>query len=105
MLPKIVSPTANGCNPPAALVLIAYNKFAVPIISKSKTNFLFSDPPLTSICIFGEVTGGHFNPAVTIGVLVAEGMENFGQNIGYAIMIIIAQIIGAFLGCCSSFLA
>ena len=32
-------------------------------------------------------------------------MENFGQNIGYAVMIIIAQIIGAFLGCISSFLA
>jgi hypothetical protein len=49
MLPKIVSPTANGYSPPEALVLIAYNKLAVPIISKSNTNFLFSAPPLTSI--------------------------------------------------------
>ena len=58
-----------------------------------------------NICMFGEVSGGHFNPAVTIGVLIGEGMENFAQNIGFASMIIIAQILGAFLGCVSSFLA
>ena len=58
-----------------------------------------------NICIFGEVTGGHFNPAVTIGVLIAEGSKNMGRNIKFAIMIILAQIIGAILGCCSSYLA
>ena len=41
-----------------------------------------------NICIFGEVTGGHFNPAVTIGVLVAEGREMLGRNIKFALMII-----------------
>ena len=51
MLPKMVRPTANGYIPPYALVLIAYSKLAVPIISKSNTNFLFSAPPLTSIKI------------------------------------------------------
>ena len=54
-----------------------------------------------NICIFGEVTGGHFNPAVTLGVLVAEGFH----KIGFAIQIIIAQIIGACFGCASSFMA
>ena len=43
-----------------------------------------------NICIFGEVTGGHFNPAVTIAVLIAEGSKNMGRNIKFAIMIIIA---------------
>ena len=52
-----------------------------------------------NICIFGEVSGGHFNPAVTIGVLIAEG--DMG-NIPFALMIIVAQIIGAFLGCLSA---
>ena len=58
-----------------------------------------------NICMFGEVTGGHFNPAVTLGVLIAEGKDNFGSNLVYAIMIIIAQIIGAILGCFSAWLA
>jgi len=58
-----------------------------------------------NICIFGEVTGGHFNPAVTIGVLIAEGSKNMSRNIIFAIMIILAQIIGAILGCMSAHLA
>merc|ERR1712127_648190 len=58
-----------------------------------------------NICIFGEVSGGHFNPAVTIGVLIAEGSKNLGRNIIFAVMIILAQIVGAILGCMSSYLA
>jgi glycerol uptake facilitator-like aquaporin len=40
-----------------------------------------------NICMFGYVTGGHFNPAITLAVLIAEGSEKFGQNILYALMI------------------
>ena len=28
------------------------------------------------IVIFGGISGGHFNPAVSIGVLIAEGTSN-----------------------------
>ena len=42
-----------------------------------------------NICIFGAITGGHFNPAITLGVLIAEGSENFGKNVGFAIMLMV----------------
>ena len=32
-----------------------------------------------SILIFGNVTGGHFNPAVSLGVYIKE--RKYGQNI------------------------
>jgi glycerol uptake facilitator-like aquaporin len=50
----------------------------------------------------GEVSGGHFNPAVTLGVLIAEGRDNFMMNLPYAIAIIFAQIVGATAGCLST---
>ena len=43
----------------------------------------------------GPLCGGHFNPAVTIGVLVSEGIA---ENFKMAIAIIISQIIGGFAG-------
>ena len=58
-----------------------------------------------SICIFGQVSGGHFNPAITLAVLIAEGKEKFGDNIGFALMIMGSQIIGAFVGCGCAFAA
>ena len=39
-----------------------------------------------SIIIFGAVTGGHFNPAVTLGVYVAEG-KDYGKNLAFLVMI------------------
>ena len=53
--------------------------------------------------IFGEVTGGHFNPAVTLGVLIREGFGRGkcnGGNILFAGMIIVAEVVGAILGVC-----
>ena len=43
-----------------------------------------------NICIFGQVSGGHFNPAITLAVLIAEGRENFSKNIGFALMIMVS---------------
>ena len=44
------------------------------------------------------MSGGHFNPAVTIAVLVREGCENFRANFKFAFTIIISQFVGAFCG-------
>ena len=53
---------------------------------------------MANIVFLGGISGGHFNPAVTMGVLIKEGRANFGQNIVFAIMIWIAEILGAVLG-------
>jgi glycerol uptake facilitator-like aquaporin len=45
---------------------------------------------LGSIVHFGGITGGHFNPAVTLGVLIREGRESFVFNLVYAGLIIIS---------------
>ena len=46
--------------------------------------------------IFGGITGGHFNPAVTAGVYVREA--NYGGNLLFAILIMASQIGGALIG-------
>ena len=48
------------------------------------------------INIFGGVSGGHFNPAVTLGVYVREA--KWAHNFLFAIMIIASQIAGAIVG-------
>jgi MIP family channel proteins len=42
---------------------------------------------------YGEVSGGHFNPAVTVGVLAAGAMR-----VGTAIAYVVSQILGGALG-------
>jgi MIP family channel proteins len=48
---------------------------------------------LVMIYAFGHISGGHFNPAVTMGVLVARRIS-FGGAISYWV----AQLLGAVLG-------
>ena len=45
---------------------------------------------------YGAVSGGHFNPAVTIGVLAA-GAIRAGEAIGYIISQLVGAVIGALL--------
>ena len=46
------------------------------------------------ILIFGELSGGHFNPAVTLGVFIKEGVDKMQQNALFALKIILSQIFG-----------
>ena len=45
---------------------------------------------------YGAVSGGHFNPAVTIGVLAA-GAIRVGEAVGYVISQLVGAVIGALL--------
>ena len=58
-----------------------------------------------NISILAPVCGGHFNPAVTIGVFIKEGRKNISQNAVFTLLIIISQIIGGILGVIIVFLA
>ncbi|MDB5538842.1 MAG: family channel protein [Devosia sp.] len=43
---------------------------------------------------YGSVSGGHFNPAVTVGVLLAGAMRT-GEAVGYIVSQLVAGIIAA----------
>ena len=62
-----------------ALLLIAVNWG-----SNSKTHTLqpiaIGLTLFANICFLGPVSGGHFNPAVTLGVFFKEGRSKFSQN-------------------------
>src|ERR1700757_3849559 len=45
---------------------------------------------------YGSVSGGHFNPAVTVGVLAAGAMR-VGEAIGYIVSQLIGGVVGALL--------
>ena len=55
------------------------------------------------MCIAWNVSGAHFNPAITIGVYISE--KNFGGNALMAGIMILAQFGGAFLGLIFGYLA
>ena len=43
-----------------------------------------------------EVSGGHFNPTVSVGVFVAE--KDYSNNAGTLLIMILGQVVGAVLG-------
>jgi glycerol uptake facilitator-like aquaporin len=45
---------------------------------------------LTGAILSGRLTGAHFNPAVTIGVMVAEDSSKFRKNLPLAFVMIIS---------------
>ena len=51
------------------------------------------------IVILGDVTGGHFNPAVTIGVLIWQFFKgDTTKKVVMALMMIVSQVVGL-IGC------
>ena len=42
-----------------------------------------------SILIFGNITGGHFNPAVSFGVLISSGRTKTKSNFVFFILIVL----------------
>ena len=71
-----------------ALLLIAIN--AGIQIHPSFQPFAIGMIIFANIVMFGKVTGGHFNPAVTIGILFRDGKANFKNNAWYSLWLIIA---------------
>lgn len=50
----------------------------------------------TVIVIFGGITGGHFNPAVTLGVYLHEG--KWKENAPFMMLIMTSQLVGSLVG-------
>ena len=50
--------------------------------------------------ILGPVSGGHMNPAVSLGVYIREGKS---ENTGFLIKLMLMQFIGAFVGVALSY--
>ena len=53
--------------------------------------------------MLGPISGGHFNPAITMGMFIKElgkptNNVTWKHNLGFACMIIISQVIGGILG-------
>ena len=46
-----------------------------------------------SIILFGSITGGHFNPAVTLAVYIKE--SKYSENLSWLAIVILAQLTGA----------
>ena len=51
---------------------------------------------LATVQLTGHVSGAHFNPALTLGVLIMEGLT--AENIVFAAQMMVSQIFGGFVG-------
>lgn len=78
----------GGCG--AAVFAAAFPELGIGFLGVS---LAFGLTVLTAAYALGHISGGHFNPAVTLG-LVAGGSFNIKEAVPY----IIAQVVGAVLG-------
>merc|ERR1712100_133979 len=49
--------------------------------------------------MFGSISGGHFNPAVTVGMMIKHKHDDLPFGIVYGQVMMLFQFIGAWLGC------
>ena len=83
--------TDNGHERPLTVALcemLGTALFVYGILINGADNAGVACSLFASVLIFGKVTGGHFNPAVTIGVYLQEA--DFIKNLFFMIEIIIA---------------
>ena len=59
---------------------------------------------LTGAVLSAKLTGAHFNAAVTIAFLITEGLEKFRANVKIALVMILSQFIGGYVGSYYSYL-
>lgn len=48
--------------------------------------------------IFSDISGAHFNPALTLAVLFKEGSANWMRNFTFSLVLMIGQAVGALIG-------
>lgn len=82
----------GGCGAAVLAATVMSDTFPVGI-GYAGVSLAFGLTVLTGAYAFGHVSGGHFNPAVTLGLL-AGGKHDAGEVIPY----IIAQVLGAIAG-------
>ena len=89
--------TSHGHSHKMTVCLCEFIGTALFIFGIIETNLPISIPIslLASVVIWGGITGGHFNPAVTIGVYT-QLTGHYAKNFLFMIMIIISQILGGF---------
>ena len=94
---------ANGHDRKLLVCLLELMGTALFIFGILNTNDALGIPfsLMASVVIFGDITGGHFNPAVTIGVFTSLG--DYGKNWLFMVMIIVSQIIGGFVAIALTF--
>src|SRR5688500_19096509 len=77
-----------GCG--SAVLAAAFPNVGIGLLGVS---FAFGLSVLTAAYALGHISGGHFNPAVTIGVYTAGRIP-----IKYILPYILAQVVGAIVG-------
>lgn len=74
------------------------------IIANGNFGLIASGVTFAMMCIAYNVSGGHFNPAITVGMFVAD-LKNLKSNLMPLLLMIAGQFAGAFLGILFGFFA